>query len=502
MILIELPDEAATAALAVCVAALSRPGDVIALKGELGAGKTSFTRAFIRARGGVEAVPSPTFTLVQVYELDRGTIWHIDGYRLRHPEEAWELDIEDAFCEGISLIEWPERLGSLVPARRLEITLSAGPTPAARRAALDPGAEWSARLTGLAASMFCHPRESAIERETAIADFLAASGWDGVTPASLAGDASFRRYYRLADGARRVVLMDAPPLLEDVRPYVAVADILRRLGLSAPHIHAEDGERGFLLIEDFGDDSYTRLLAAGADEAALYALAVDTLVALHRAVAAARGLPALPPYDEARLLGEAELLLDWYAPEALGMALPPAAREDYRARWRDILPQASLPETTLVLRDYHVDNLMLLPNRAGVAACGLLDFQDAVLGPASYDLVSLLEDARRDVPADLRAAMTERYLAAFPRHDRALFMRSGAILAVQRNCKILGIFTRLWRRDGKPAYLPHIARIWRLIEADVSREPALRSIADWLDRHLPRRARRAPLGQGRETSAA
>jgi tRNA threonylcarbamoyladenosine biosynthesis protein TsaE len=151
MIVIELPDEAATAMLAGRIAALARPGDVIALKGELGAGKTSFARAFIRARGGIEAVPSPTFTLVQVYELAEGTIWHIDGYRLRDPAEAWELDIEDAFGEGISLIEWPERLGPLVPARRLEIALSAGPTPAARRAAIDPGTEWAERLAGLAA---------------------------------------------------------------------------------------------------------------------------------------------------------------------------------------------------------------------------------------------------------------------------------------------------------------------------------------------------------------
>jgi len=153
MIVIELPDEAATAALAAQIAARVVPGDVIALKGELGAGKTSFARAFIRARGGVEAVPSPTFTLVQVYELGEVPIWHIDLYRLRNPEEAWELGIEDAFLDGVSLIEWPERLGPLVPARRLEITLSAGPTPNARRAAIDPAAEWSARLAGLAAEM-------------------------------------------------------------------------------------------------------------------------------------------------------------------------------------------------------------------------------------------------------------------------------------------------------------------------------------------------------------
>src|SRR5216683_3949259 len=332
---------------------------------------------------------------------------------------------------------------------------------------------------------------AAAERDAAMRKFLAAVGWGGVAPASLAGDASFRRYYRFADGARRVVLMDAPPPAEDVRPYVAVAAILRGFGLSAPQIHAADSAHGFLLIEDFGDDSYTRLIARGADEAALYALAIDTLIALHRAVAA-HGLPVLPPYDEARLLAEAALLVDWYAPEVLGAPLAPAAGEDYLARWRDILRQAMLPATTLVLRDYHADNLMLLPGRPGVAACGLLDIQDALLGPASYDLVSLLEDARRDVPAPLRVAMTERYLAAFPGLDRVLFLRSGAILAVQRNCKILGIFTRLWRRDGKPAYLPHIARTWRLIEDDVSREPALAPIADWLDRHLPRTVRRAP----------
>jgi tRNA threonylcarbamoyladenosine biosynthesis protein TsaE len=157
MIVIELPDEAATAALAAGVAALARAGDVIALKGEFGAGKTSFARAFIRARGGVEDVPSPTFTLVQTYELGDATVWHFDCYRLRRPEEAWELAIEDAFNEGISLIEWPERLGPLVPPRRLEITLCAGPAPAARRAIIDagadPGAEWAARLAGLAAEI-------------------------------------------------------------------------------------------------------------------------------------------------------------------------------------------------------------------------------------------------------------------------------------------------------------------------------------------------------------
>jgi aminoglycoside/choline kinase family phosphotransferase len=329
-------------------------------------------------------------------------------------------------------------------------------------------------------------------RHAAMADFLAAQGWAGVDPVRLAGDASFRSYYRLSEGGRRAVLMDAPPPLEDVRPYVAVAAILHRLGLSAPEIHAENTELGFLLIEDFGDDTYTRLLATGADEAALYALAIDTLVALQRAIVA-NGLPALPCYDEQRLLAEAVLLTDWYVPAVLGSPLPDAVRDDYLARWRAVLPEALLPQSTLVLRDYHVDNLMLLHGRPGVSGCGLLDFQDAVTGPPSYDLVSLLEDARRDVPPALRQVMTARYLAAFPGIDQAAFARSAAILAAQRNCKILGIFTRLWRRDGKPGYLPHIERVWRLLEDELRREPALRPIAEWLDRHLPAALRRVPV---------
>src|SRR5271156_1579347 len=324
-------------------------------------------------------------------------------------------------------------------------------------------------------------------RKQAIAAFLAGCGWEGVRPVPLAGDASFRRYYRLGGNGRRAVLMDAPPPQEDVVPYVAVSRLLRRLGFSAPEVFAEDRTCGFLLIEDFGDDTYTRLLDRGADEPALYILAVDTLIELQRAVEI-RGTPDLPSFDAERLLAEAALLGDWYAPAALGKPLPKPRREEYLDLWRTLLPQAALPGETLVLRDYHVDNLMVLPDRSGVRGCGLLDFQDAVCGPPSYDLVSLLKDARRDVPAELCRRMTERYLAAFPALDRAAFLRSAAILAVQRNCKILGIFTRLWKRDGKPRYLVHLPRLWRLLERDLP-HPALAPIARWLDRHLPRWAR-------------
>jgi aminoglycoside/choline kinase family phosphotransferase len=325
-------------------------------------------------------------------------------------------------------------------------------------------------------------------RTAQIGHFLAAAGWADAERRALAGDASFRRYDRLRRGAESAVLMDAPPPQEDVRPFLAVAAILRRLGLSAPRILARDEAAGLLLLEDLGDGTYTRLLAGGAEEAALYGLAVDTLIHLQR-----RFDPAgvtLPPYDEGRLLAEAALLVDWFLPATTGRPTPPEQCAEYLAAWRRALPPASAT-STLVLRDYHVDNLVHLPARGGVAACGLLDFQDAVIGPASYDLVSLLEDARRDVPPTLAASMIERYLAAFPDIDRADFLGSYAVLGAQRNAKIIGIFTRLWRRDGKPQYLAHIPRVWRLLEQDL-RHPSLAPVADWLARHVPPERRTAP----------
>jgi N-acetylmuramate 1-kinase len=328
-------------------------------------------------------------------------------------------------------------------------------------------------------------------RQAALADFLHRCGWGGRTPVPLAADASFRSYYRVCHGRRRAILMDAPPPQEDVASFAAIAMLLRDLGLSAPRILDADRARGFLLLEDFGDETYNRLLADGADESALYALAIDALVALQQAVAAVK-LPDLPPYDETRLLAEAVLLVDWYLPAVLGAPLDPRMREEYLDLWRAVLAPAAAPfAPTLVLRDFHIDNLVYLRRRAGIRRCGLLDFQDAVCGPPSYDLVSLVEDARRDVSDELADAMTRRFLAAFRGFDRADFLRSAAVFAAQRNCKILGIFTRLWRRDGKSAYLPHIPRVWRLVERDL-RDPELAPIRHWLDHHLPPGARRVP----------
>jgi N-acetylmuramate 1-kinase len=327
-------------------------------------------------------------------------------------------------------------------------------------------------------------------RADEIAAFLARAGWAGAARRPVAGDASFRRYERLSDGERgSLVLMDAPPPQENVRPFAAIARHLVSLGLSAPRIFAADEAAGLLLIEDFGDANMARLVDAGGDKAGLYTLAIDTLIALHRHTEA-RAAP-VPPFEEGRLLREVGLVLDWYLPALTGEPAPEDLRADYLATWREILPLARGVPDTLVLFDFFPDNLMLLAGRPGIAACGLLDFQDAVIGPLTYDLVSLLEDARREVPESLQEAMLARYLAAFPQLDREAFDLSYAVMGAQRNLRIVGVFTRLCVRDGKPGYLRHIPWVWRLVERDVA-HPALAALKAWLDRHVPPAMRRIP----------
>ena len=331
------------------------------------------------------------------------------------------------------------------------------------------------------------------DRQDLMADFLRRAGWAEARREPLTSDASFRRYERLTDGARRALMMDAPPPQENVVPFIDIDRHLRALGYSAPEILAEDRVAGLLLLEDFGNDTFTRLLAAGEDEPALYRLATDLLIDLHRC-APEDAVPAgLPAYDDDRLVDEAALLTDWYMEAALGAPPDEAVAQDYRDLWRGVLDTARQVPESLVLRDYHVDNLMRLAGRDGVKACGLLDFQDALRGPVTYDLVSLIEDARRDIDDDICVTMRRRYLDAFPALDIAAFEASMAVLGAQRHAKVIGIFTRLARRDGKPVYLAHIPRVWRLLERACA-HPALGPIRHWLDVHIPDEARIVPKG--------
>lgn len=332
------------------------------------------------------------------------------------------------------------------------------------------------------------------DRASLIDSFLAARGWDGAERMALAGDASFRRYQRLTLGDRGAVLMDAPPPEENVDAFVAVARHLKSLGFSAPDILAKDRENGLLLLEDLGDETYTRVLDAkggGAAEAGLYELAVDVLIELHRIDPGRVLPPGVEDYDDGKLLEEALLLVDWTWPAVFGGPPGDDIRGQYQDAWLGVFPAVRTGPRTLVLRDYHVDNLMLLGGREGVSRCGLLDFQDAVRGPGAYDLMSLLEDARRDIDEGFRRDMRERYYAAFPDLDRDAFETAFRVLAAQRHAKVIGIFTRLCVRDGKPDYLTHIPRVWRLLEAALE-HPALAPVAAWFETHVPADKRAIP----------
>ncbi len=317
------------------------------------------------------------------------------------------------------------------------------------------------------------------KREQKITDFLDKAGWSDADRKPLAGDASFRRYDRLKGPHGDAVLMDAPPPEEDIRPFVQVAHILTDAGLAAPEILAEDSEAGLLLLEDLGDAIYTRVLANGEDEQKLYLPAIDALVALHQA-----GTPGdLPAYDDDLLLFEASLLTDWFMPLA-GLELSDQGRDDYVNLWRNLLPLARQVPDGIVLRDYHADNLLWLPERHGIQRVGQLDFQDAVIGPVTYDLVSLLEDARRDVAPDTVASAIDHYLEQFPGIDRDTFLASYAVMGAQRNLKILGIFCRLLTRDGKAGYQDYMPRVWGHVATDLQ-HPALAQLEVWLDRWIP-----------------
>ena len=307
-------------------------------------------------------------------------------------------------------------------------------------------------------------------------DFLAAHGWAGADIRPLAGDASFRRYFRVHRDGETAVLMDAPPAHEDVGPFLKVAGHLLDRGLKAPRPLAVDRRRGLLLLEDFGDDRVGPLLLREPHrERDIYEQAVDLLAEL-----TFRPAPDdLPPYDEPAMEREVRLLTEWYAP-ALDVPVDEAAYlAAWRAAWGGVIEEAT-QNPVLVLRDYHADNLMVLPENA----LGLLDFQDALAGHAAYDLVSLLQDARRDVSAELEQAMFDRFCEAAMIADRDRFRADYEVLGAQRNTKILGIFTRLWRRDGKQHYLPLQPRVWGYLERNLS-HPALAPVRAWFDANLP-----------------
>lgn len=309
--------------------------------------------------------------------------------------------------------------------------------------------------------------------------FLAATGWDDAEIQPLAGDASFRRYFRVVAPGRTAVLMDAPPPHEDPRPFLSVARWLGERGFAAPAILGEDLDHGLVLLEDFGNARMRETVdAAPESELRLYEAAVGLLVRLHEH----RPMP-LRPYDMAEYQREAALLTDWYCP-AIGLDVDTAG---YRAAWEAVLAPLAAAAPVTVLRDYHAENLMLIEGRETL---GLLDFQDALAGHPAYDLVSLLQDARRDVPAAIEAAMLDLYRRTVGADDS--FAVAYHVLGAQRNAKIVGIFTRLWKRDGKPRYPTLCPRVWGYLERDLA-HPALAPVAQWFDANVPAALRGDPV---------
>lgn len=445
-------DEALTAGLARTLAAVLRAGDCLLLDGPVGAGKTHFARALIRARQGdlAEDVPSPTFTIVQTYADAAGTeIWHADLYRLTDPSELVELGLDEALDEAITLIEWPDRLGAPPPGA---LTVALRETAPDRREIVLSGDP--ARWRG-------------ISRLAQIATFLHGAGWSTARLAPLAGDASTRRYFRLSDEGRRAVLMDDPPP-GSVPRYLAMTDWLRTRGFHAPEILAQDAAEGLLLMEDLGDRLVARVLREDpARTGALYARITDLLAGLGQ-----HPPPGFaPPLDGPELAAQVGLFADWYVP-ATGRQGGAGVAPAIAVLWDRLC--ADTPPVT-GLRDFHAENIVLLDD----GSLGLLDFQDAVAVHPAYDLVSLLQDARRDIDAATEAACLARYAAATGT-DPDRFAAAYALLGAQRGLRIMGIFTRLCIRDGKPRYLDFMPRVWAAIQRDAS-HPALEPLRAALD---------------------
>lgn len=495
---VALENEDATQRCAVEIANALEPGDMVTLSGDLGAGKTAFARALIRHLAGDPdiAVPSPTFTLMQVYELPRLTLAHADLYRLSGPDELAELGLDEIAATGVVLMEWPDRAGDGLPPDRIDIAFTLSPSHGDRYR--------EAHITGYG------KLAQRVARIEALRTFLHDHGYALAERQRMQGDASTRLYERIIRDGKPAILMNAPRrpdgppvrdgkpysaiahLAEDVRPFVAMADGLRTLGFSAPEIYAADMDHGFLLLEDFGADPFV----AGsppAPIAARYGEAVDLLAALHaRQIGALLPLRdgttyALPGYDKGAFLIEAELVLDWYIPHR-GLAVDDRKRETFRRLWLSALKPALDGQQTWVLRDFHSPNLIWLPDRDGYRRVGLLDFQDAVIGPTGYDVASLLQDARIDVPEALERDLFARYVArrgaTDTSFDPAEFAAVYALMAAQRATKILGIFARLDRRDGKPQYLRHMPRVWRYLQRALA-HPALAGLSTWYKDNVP-----------------
>ncbi|ESY87486.1 chlorosome protein [Mesorhizobium sp. LNHC220B00] len=486
-----LADETQTARLGEDLALALRAGDVLALKGDLGAGKSTLARALIRALAddaGLE-VPSPTFTLVQSYDT-RVPVHHFDLYRLTSAAELDELGFEEALAQGAALIEWPERADGYLPKATVLIEL------------VQHGEGRLARLSGQGVTF------DRIARSLAMRGFLESAGWGQAQRRHFIGDASARSYeiVTLAGEAPRV-LMNSPrlvlgPPVRDGKPYaviahtaqsvsafVAIDRALLAAGVAVPRIDAQDLDQGFLLLEHLGSEGF--LDGNGEPVAERYEAAAQLLAMMHgkawphRMEAAPGVVHDVPPFDRDAMLIEADLLIDWYVPAISGEPASEALRSGYHKIWNALLERLQGSEYTLMLRDFHSPNIIWRGERSGLDRLGIVDVQDALIGPCAYDVASLAMDARVTMAPEIEKRTLDAYVAA--RHaaggfDEERFLEAYAIMAAQRNSKILGIFVRLEKRDGKPYYLRHLPRIRDYLKRALS-HPALADLRNFHSAH-------------------
>lgn len=488
----ELADEAATVRFAQDVAAAVLPGDVIALEGDLGAGKTAFSRALIRALAKDPSleVPSPTFSLMQPYDV-RIPVRHFDLYRMGDSEELEELGFFDDLDNVLTLIEWPSRAGSALPQNHMTLQLDI--------------------LSGdrREASLFVNEDQcQCFHRSIAARDFLEKASYQNATREHVQGDASHRAYERVgATDRSSAILMNAPAtppgeIVEngksyaelvhratDTEPFEAIGKLLLKYGLSAPNIYAADHKHGFMLLEDLGGTGLLDEDGAPIHERLL--CAVDALVLLHDAAKKmSQNIPGVgqvyevPSFDRTAFLTEVSLFADWFVPYQKRI-LSLEAKDTYLDIWSKLYDVLEDAETGVILRDVHSPNLLWLEARQGVNRIGVLDFQDALWGPQIYDLASLVYDARVTIPSEFRTEMISRYTQK--RSDKLETSRLNEhlhILAAQRTAKILGIFARLAGRDAKLSYLAHMPRNEAYMNA-LLESPVLAPLAQWHEVHLP-----------------
>ena len=487
---------AAMEALARELSLWARPGLALHLSGDLGAGKSAFARAFIRGLAPDDRefdIPSPSFSLVQSYDTLRVPVVHVDLYRINSPAEVIELGLEEFLGKSLMIIEWPEKLPENISPDHLKISFTgSGDT---RDLKLEAVGKWIEIL----------------KRDAAIKGFVDQSQVAGGMRYHFEGDASARRYERVAGQAATLLLMDMPsrpdgPVVKNGKPYSAIAhlaegisavvginDYLFNLDYSVPRIYAADIKHGMALIESLGDRVFSRMMARGEDMGEPMEAAVDVLADM-----AARDWPStvpvrggtdhhIAPYDLDAMLIEVDLLLSWFWPLQKKSAPGDDVKTEFSTIWQALLASIGAHKPVWTLRDYHSPNLLWLPERKGLRRVGIIDTQDCVMGHPAYDLVSMLQDARVDIDFKRADELFDYYCglrSAQGQFDAREFSRVFAILGAQRATKILGIFARLSKRDGKPIYLNHIPRVSRYLKRNLA-HPELAVLKSWYERNLP-----------------